>query len=194
MQDGAPGFACDNANRGATGAKTRERKQVTETIYWALAETNLGQMLLAHTERGICRLSFDEGEAELAVRFPNAALVEGGVYTRALVGSAIAAIRDPQNMPDLPLDLRGTAFQQAVWLALRDIPAGETRTYADIAAQIGQPNAVRATGSANGANPVSVLVPCHRVIRADGGLGGYAWGLERKRALLAREANEPALL
>jgi AraC family transcriptional regulator of adaptative response/methylated-DNA-[protein]-cysteine methyltransferase len=164
--------------------------RMRETIYWGSAETNLGAILLAHTESGICSLLFDEGEAELASRFPKAPLVAGGAATQALLAEVIATIHDPKHRPSLPLDLRGTAFQLAVWRALRDIPVGETRTYADIAAAVGRPNAVRATGSANGANPVSVLVPCHRVIRSDGGLGGYAWGFERKRALLAREAGE----
>src|SRR5690606_28834771 len=93
----------------------------------------------------------------------------------------------PDRPHDLPLDVRGTAFQEAVWRELTRIPPGETRTYAQIAAAVGRPGAVRATGSANGANNVAVLIPCHRVIRGDGGLGGYAYGLDRKRALLARE-------
>ena len=104
-----------------------------------------------------------------------------------LVNSAIAAVADPANMPALPLDIAGTAFQQAVWKELQRIPAGETRTYAQIAAAVGRPKAVRAAGSANGANNVAVLIPCHRVIRTDGTLGGYAYGLERKEKLLALE-------
>jgi AraC family transcriptional regulator of adaptative response/methylated-DNA-[protein]-cysteine methyltransferase len=97
-------------------------------------------------------------------------------------------------MPDLPLDVGGTAFQQAVWNELKRIPAGETRTYTDIAAAVGRPNAVRAAGSANGANNVAVLIPCHRVIRSDGSLGGYAYGLERKQALLDKERAQGRLL
>ena len=93
-------------------------------------------------------------------------------------------------MPDLPLDIAGTAFQQAVWQELMRIPPGETRTYAQIAAAVGKPNAVRAAGTANGQNRVAVLIPCHRVIRSDGGLGGYAYGLSRKEALLSRESAE----
>jgi AraC family transcriptional regulator of adaptative response/methylated-DNA-[protein]-cysteine methyltransferase len=97
-------------------------------------------------------------------------------------------------MPDLPLDVGGTAFQQAVWNELKRIPAGETRTYAEIAAAVGRPNAVRAAGSANGANNVAVLIPCHRVIRSDGSLGGFAYGLERKQALLDKERAQGRLL
>jgi len=97
------------------------------------------------------------------------------------------AIEHPAQTPQLPIDVRGTAFQEAVWKELRKIPLGETRSYADIAAAVGQPQAVRAVGTANGSNPVAVLVPCHRVIRSDGSLGGYAGGLDRKRKLLAAE-------
>lgn len=157
------------------------------TIRWAVVETTLGQMLLAATDKGICRLSFDEDEREIARRFPKADILPGGAALENLVKGAIAAIEHPAQMPDLPLDVAGTAFQQAVWKELRRIPAGETRSYADIAAAVGQPKAVRAAGSANGANNVAVLIPCHRVIRADGTLGGYAYGLERKEKLLQAE-------
>ncbi len=160
-----------------------------EVIHWTTAPTNFGTILLAHTDKGICRLSFDEGEAELQSHFPLATLATGNKDTQALVASAIAVITDPRKMSAIPLDLRGTGFQQAVWRALWAIPAGETRSYAEIARAVGRPNAVRAVGRANGANPVSVLVPCHRVIRSDGGLGGYAYGLDRKRTLLEREST-----
>jgi len=157
------------------------------TIRWAVVDTALGKMLLAATDKGICRLSFDEDEGALTHRFPKAEIVAGGVVLENLVTGAIAAIEHPAQMPDLPLDVAGTAFQQAIWNELRRIPAGETRTYADIAAAVGKPKAVRAAGSANGANKVAVLIPCHRVIRTDGGLGGYAYGLERKEKLLSAE-------
>lgn len=156
-------------------------------IRWAVVDTSLGKMLLAATDKGICRLSFDEDENEIARRFPNANIVAGGAALEELVTGAIAAIEHPAQMPDLPLDVAGTAFQQAIWNELRRIPAGETRTYADIAAAVGKPKAVRAAGSANGANNVAVLIPCHRVIRTDGSLGGYAYGLERKEKLLSAE-------
>ena len=159
------------------------------TINWAVVKTTLGPMLVAATARGVCRLSFGEGREELAERFPNADLVEGGADFAALLRRVVDAVEHPGTGADIPLDVRGTAFQQRVWAELRKIPPGETRTYAEIAAAAGNPGAVRATGSANGANHVSVLIPCHRVIRTDGSLGGYAWGLDIKRELLAREGR-----
>lgn len=155
-----------------------------------MAETSLGAMLVAATDKGICRLSFDENEDKLARRFPNARIEAGGEAMAALLEGAVAAVETPSRMPDLPLDVAGTAFQQAVWAELRRIPPGETRTYTQMAAAVGKPKAVRAAGSANGANPVSVLIPCHRVVRSDGSLGGYAYGLDRKRALLDKERTE----
>lgn len=159
-------------------------------IRWARAQTALGMMLLAATERGICRLSFDEDAAELARRFPAAQIVAGGAALEALVAAAVAAVDQPQHLPDLPLDVQGTAFQQAVWRELMRIPAGETRSYTQLAVAAGRARAVRAAGSACGANPVAVLIPCHRAQRGDGSLGGYAYGLDRKRELLAREAAQ----
>ncbi|OYW46564.1 MAG: bifunctional transcriptional activator/DNA repair enzyme protein Ada [Sphingomonadales bacterium 32-68-7] len=157
------------------------------TIRWAVVATTLGPMLVAATDRGVCRLSFDETAEDLAVRFPNADLVEGGEAFAELLARVIEAVERPGAGHDIPLDVQGTAFQQRVWAELRRIPAGETRSYAQIAAAAGHPGAVRAAGSANGANAVAVLIPCHRVIRADGSLGGYAYGLDIKRELLERE-------
>jgi AraC family transcriptional regulator, regulatory protein of adaptative response / methylated-DNA-[protein]-cysteine methyltransferase len=156
-------------------------------IRWALVDTSLGQMLVAATDKGICRLSFDEDESALTLRFPKAQILPADAAMADLAKRAVAAVERPDRMPDLPLDVAGTAFQEAVWQELRRIPVGETRSYADIAAAIGKPKAVRAAGSANGANNVAVLIPCHRVVRADGSLGGYAYGLERKAKLLERE-------
>lgn len=156
-------------------------------IRWAIVPTTLGAMLLAATDKGICRLSFDEDESELRRRFPRAEITPGGPAFADLVKRAVAAVDHPAQMPSLPLDVQGTAFQQAVWAELQRIPAGETRTYAQIAAAIGKPKAVRAAGTANGANHVAVLIPCHRVIRTDGSMGGYAYGLHRKEKLLALE-------
>ncbi|HEY5710968.1 MAG TPA: bifunctional DNA-binding transcriptional regulator/O6-methylguanine-DNA methyltransferase Ada [Allosphingosinicella sp.] len=158
-----------------------------ETIRWATAETDLGTMLVAATDKGICRLSFDEDDAVLKERFPNAAISPGGPDMADLVRRTVAAVNAPEKPHDLPLDVHGTAFQEAVWRELTRIPPGETRTYAQIAAAVGRPAAVRAAGSANGANNVAVLIPCHRVIRTDGMPGGYAYGLERKARLLAKE-------
>jgi AraC family transcriptional regulator of adaptative response/methylated-DNA-[protein]-cysteine methyltransferase len=156
-------------------------------IRWALVETSLGEMLVAATDKGICRLSFDEDEGALAARFPKAEIRPADAAMTELAKGAVAAVENPARMPDLPLDVAGTAFQEAVWRELRRIPVGETRSYADIAAAVGKPKAVRAAGSANGANNVAVLIPCHRVVRTDGTLGGYAYGLERKAQLLNRE-------
>ncbi len=156
-------------------------------IRWSLVDTSIGSMLVAATEKGICRLSFDEGEGALAERFPKAQILPADAAMEQLAKAAVAAVEHPDRMPDLPLDVAGTAFQEAVWQELRRIPAGETRSYAEIAAAVGRPKAVRAAGSANGANNVAVLIPCHRVVRTDGALGGYAYGLERKATLLKRE-------
>jgi len=157
------------------------------TIRWAVVATSLGQMLVAATAKGVCRLSFNEGPEALEARFPHAELVEGGEEFSALVEQVIASVEKPGLANSVPLDVAGTAFQEAVWRELRRIPPGETRSYAEIAAAVGKPGAVRACGSANGANNVAVLIPCHRVIRSDGSLGGYAWGLEIKQELLERE-------
>ena len=159
------------------------------TIHWASVGTSLGAMLVAATDKGVCRLSFNEGREALKARFPNAELVEGGEDFSALLAEVIAAVEAPGDSAHIPIDVKGTAFQEAVWRELRRIPKGETRTYAELAAAVGKPKAVRAAGSANGANHVSVLIPCHRVIRTGGGLGGYAWGLDIKRKLLEKEAK-----
>jgi AraC family transcriptional regulator of adaptative response/methylated-DNA-[protein]-cysteine methyltransferase len=157
------------------------------TIRWAMVDTTLGRMLVAATEKGVCRLSFEEESDTLARRFPNAELVEGGEQFQELLGAVIAAAEAPGEFDHIPLDVKGTAFQEACWKALRAIPPGETRTYAEIAAAAGNPKAVRAAGSANARNNVAVLIPCHRVIRTGGDLGGYAYGLDIKRELLKRE-------
>lgn len=157
------------------------------TIHWAVMPTTLGAMLVAATDRGICRLAFGVGVEDLRALFPKAELVEGGEAFKSLFARVLSAVETPGQASDIPLDVRGTAFQEAVWAALRQIPSGETRSYAQLAAAIGRPAACRAAGSANGANRVAVLIPCHRVIRGDGALGGYAWGEGVKRELLARE-------
>ena len=162
------------------------------TIRWAVVPTSLGPMLVAATDKGVCRLSFNEGEEALRTRFPNAELVEGGAEFAGLLESVIAAVEQPGDATHIPLDVKGTAFQEAVWQELRRIPPGETRSYAEIAAAVGKPGAVRAAGSANGANNVAVLIPCHRVVRSDGSLGGYAYGLEIKQELLEREGRSPS--
>jgi AraC family transcriptional regulator of adaptative response/methylated-DNA-[protein]-cysteine methyltransferase len=157
------------------------------TIRWAVVESSLGPMLVAASDKGVCRLSFGRGREELERLFPNAELVEGGADFAELLQRVVAAVDDPASGREIPVDVRGTAFQERVWQELRRIPPGETRSYAEIAAAAGNPKAVRAAGSANGANHVPVLIPCHCVVRSDGSLGGYAYGLEIKRKLLERE-------
>lgn len=159
-------------------------------IHWAVVPTSLGDMLVAATDKGVCRLSFDEGREALEERFPAAELIEGGGEFAALLKAVVDAVETPAaGFDHIPIDVKGTAFQEAVWRELRKIPAGETRSYAEIAAAVGKPKAVRAAGSANGANNVAVLIPCHRVVRSDGSLGGYAYGLPIKEELLRREGR-----
>lgn len=158
-----------------------------ETIRWAIAGTTLGSMLVAASNKGVCRVAFGETGEELARCYPDAQLLEGGADFSDLVKRVIDMVERPGEGGDIPLDPVGTAFQQRVWQELRLVPAGETRTYAQMAAAVGKPAAYRAVGSAIGANPVAVLIPCHRVVRSDGSTGGYAWGMEIKQALLARE-------
>jgi AraC family transcriptional regulator of adaptative response/methylated-DNA-[protein]-cysteine methyltransferase len=163
-----------------------------EEIRIATAPCSLGFVLVGATDRGVCAVELgDDPErlaADFARRFSGARRVEADPELAALVEQVVAAIEEPgRTLRDLPLDVRGTAFQARVWKALWDIPAGETRTYGEIAQAIGAPKAHRAVGSAVGANPVAVLTPCHRVVGAHGKLGGYHWGVERKRALLERE-------
>jgi AraC family transcriptional regulator of adaptative response/methylated-DNA-[protein]-cysteine methyltransferase len=156
-------------------------------IRFAVAPSSLGSLLVAATDQGLCRISFDEDEAALRARFPQAIIEPGDAGFGALVAQVVALVDDPARQADLPVDVAGTAFQQAVWSALRAIPAGETRTYSQLAAAAGRPAAVRAAGTACGDNSLAVLIPCHRVLRTDGSLGGYAYGLDRKEKLLARE-------
>lgn len=158
-----------------------------ETIRYVVADSSLGPLLIAATSKGICRLTFEEDTSALEKRFPNADIKPDDGTIAPWVDGALKAIQSPAEAPEIPLDVRGTAFQEAVWRELRKIPLGETRSYADIAAAVGKSGAVRAVGTANGSNPVAVLVPCHRVIRSDGSLGGYAGGLNRKEKLLAAE-------
>lgn len=157
-------------------------------VHWAVLTTSLGPMLVAATDKGVCCLAFGEGEAELRRRFPRAELVAAGEDFRELFAQVVAAVEQPgPGSAAIPLDVKGTAFQQRVWDELRRIPHGETRSYGELAAALGNPKASRAVGGANGANHVAVLIPCHRVIAADGTLGGYAYGLAIKAELLKRE-------
>lgn len=153
---------------------------------------SLGQVLLAVTSRGICFLALGDDSdslfAELRARLPRVEVDPADAGLQATADEVVQMIDDKRAVArDLALDLRGTDFQRRVWRALQEIPAGTTSTYADVARTIGAPRAIRAVGTACGRNPVAIAVPCHRVLRGDGSLGGYRWGLERKQALLQRE-------
>ena len=163
-----------------------------ETVRFAIGQTSLGAILVAATDKGIVAIQFaDDPDAlvrDLQDRFPKARLVGGDAEFEALVAKVVGSVEKPSAGFDLPLDVRGTAFQQRVWQALREIPVGTTASYADIAERLGSPKAVRAVAGACAANDIAVAIPCHRVVRNDGALSGYRWGVERKRALLDREA------
>lgn len=169
--------------RGGTG----------EAIRFALGQCSLGAILVAATEKGVCAIALgDDPEPllrELQDRFPKAELIGGDKDFERLVATVIGAVEEPHRGLDLPLDLRGTAFQQRVWQALRKIPAGKTATYSAIAQRIGKPDAIRAVAAACAANQLALAIPCHRVVRRDGELAGYRWGIARKRSLLEREKN-----
>lgn len=163
------------------------------TIRFAIAECSLGSILVAATEKGVCAIRFgDDPEAllqDFQDRFPKGQLIGADAKFEQWVAKVIGFVEAPTRGLDLPLDVRGTAFQQRVWKALREIPTGSTASYAEIAKRIGKPQAVRAVAQACAANPIAVAIPCHRVVRTDGALSGYRWGVERKRALLEREAS-----
>jgi AraC family transcriptional regulator of adaptative response/methylated-DNA-[protein]-cysteine methyltransferase len=178
-----------NARLGMTPSAWK-RGGAGVTIRWTIAETSLGALLIAATDKGLCRVAFDEDSLSLAARFPQAEIAPGGDALAELAARVVAEVEQPGRHVDLPLDVQGTAFQEAVWQALRKIPAGETRTYTQLAIAAGNARAVRAAGTACGANPVAVIVPCHRAQRADGSLGGYAYGLDRKVVLRKREGVE----
>jgi AraC family transcriptional regulator of adaptative response/methylated-DNA-[protein]-cysteine methyltransferase len=178
---GRLGMSASDWSRGGQG----------RAIHWSVIPTSLGKMLVAATETGVCCLSFEEGEEQLRARFPKAELVAGSGEFADLFAQVTQAVEQPErDNSHIPLDVKGTAFQQRVWDQLRQIPAGETRSYGELAAALGKPNASRAVGGANGANNIAVLIPCHRVIQADGSLGGYAYGTAIKAELLKREGSD----
>lgn len=163
-------------------------------IRFAIGECSLGSILVAASERGVCAILIgNDPEAlarDLQDRFPRATLVGGDASFERTVATVVGFVEAPRLGLDLPLDVRGTAFQQRVWQALREIPPGSTASYTEIAGRIGAPGSVRAVAGACAANALAVAIPCHRVVRSDGGLAGYRWGVERKRALLEREAAQ----
>lgn len=163
------------------------------TIRFAIGQCSLGAILVAASTRGVCAIALGDDPELLARalqdRFGRAELIGGDPDFEQLVARVVGCVEAPRLGLDLPLDIRGSAFQQRVWQALRDIPAGTTASYADIAKRIGAPGAARAVAGACAANPLAVAIPCHRVVRTDGGVSGYRWGVERKRALIEREAQ-----
>jgi AraC family transcriptional regulator of adaptative response/methylated-DNA-[protein]-cysteine methyltransferase len=167
------------------------RGGVGATITFAITPTPLGRLLVAATERGLCAVRFGENASELERNlrdeFHAAELHRDVSAMRKYIDPLLASIRGENTVIDLPLDVRATAFQMKVWETLRQIPSGETRSYSDVAREIGSPAAVRAVARACASNPVALAVPCHRVVRSDGDLAGYRWGIERKKKLLERE-------
>lgn len=167
---------------------------VDAEIRVAVGECSLGSILVARSAKGVCAILLGDDPdvllRQLQDRFPRARLIGGDAQFEKLVASVVGLVEAPKVGIDLPLDIRGTAFQQRVWAALREIPPGTTVTYADIARRIGAPKAIRAVAGACAANTLAVAIPCHRVIRNDGALSGYRWGVERKRELIDREARE----
>lgn len=180
------------ANLGMTPTEYRSGG-AGQTIRLAVVECRFGWVAVAATERGVCMIEFgdtpDALRVEVTARFPNADLNNGDDTFRRWIAVVVEQIEMPGRAVDLPLDVHGTAFQRKVWEALKAIPAGMTVTYTDIAKRIGQPAAVRAVANACAANPVAVVIPCHRVVRTDGNLSGYRWGIDRKRQLLEYEGT-----
>ncbi len=185
-------YAASNGVLGMTPGEYRAGGARTE-IHYAVGECSLGSILVARSPRGICAILLGENpkqlQHDLEDRFPRAHLVAGGADFDELVSRVVTLVEEPAQGLDLPLDIRGTAFQQRVWQALRRIPPGATASYSEIAKAIGAPKSVRAVAQACGANTLAIAVPCHRVVRGDGSLSGYRWGVDRKRALLEREAR-----
>ena len=175
---------------------TRYRKGGAGTqIHFAIGASSLGAILVARSPRGVCAILLDDDPdfllRDLQDRFPAAELIGDDAGFADLIARVVGFIEAPQRGLDLPLDLQGTLFQQRVWQALREIPVGETTSYAEIAARIGAPKAVRAVAGACAANKIALAVPCHRVVRQDGSLSGYRWGIARKATLLRRESGQP---
>ncbi len=185
-------YAQSNDVLGMTPSRYRAGGVDTD-IRFAVGECSLGAILVAASDRGVCAILIgDDPDAlarDLQDRFPRAALIGGDAAFEQLVARVVGFVEAPGLGLDLPLDVRGTAFQQRVWQALLEIPAGVTVSYADLARRIGAPKSVRAVAQACGANALAVAIPCHRVVRNDGALAGYRWGVERKRALLERESR-----
>lgn len=190
------GQAYGAANRSAITPSSRRQKGRGEVIQYSLADSPLGRMLVAATVQGVCCVAFADTDAallrELRERFAAADLQEDRVALGAQVDTVLAGLAESPQAISLPLHIRATAFQERVWMALQAIPRGETRTYAQIAGSMGQPTAVRAVARACASNPVALVVPCHRIVGANGALTGYRWGVERKQKLLEMERIRPS--
>ncbi|SCU89075.1 fused DNA-binding transcriptional dual regulator; O6-methylguanine-DNA methyltransferase [Cupriavidus necator] len=185
-------YETSDAVLGMTPSRYRAGGADTD-IRFAIGQCSLGAILVAQSERGVCAILLGDDPQtllqDLQDQFPRANLIGGDAQFEQLVAQVVGFIEAPSIGLALPLDVRGTAFQQRVWQALQDIPAGSTASYAEIAARIGAPRAVRAVAQACAANHLAVAIPCHRVVRSDGNLSGYRWGVARKRELLEREAQ-----
>ena len=186
-------YAESNQVLGMTPTEYRDGGSGATEIRFAIGACSLGAILVARSDRGVAAIMLgDDPDAlarDLQDRFPHARLIGGDAGFERLVAQVVGFVEAPHIGLDLPLDVRGTAFQQRVWQALREIPAGATASYAQVARRIGAPQSVRAVAQACAANPLAVAIPCHRVVRSDGALSGYRWGVERKRALLEREVR-----
>ena len=185
-------YETSNDVLGMTPTAFRKGGEKT-SISFAIGECSLGSILVARSERGICAIHLGDDPDDLLRmlqdQFPNAELLGGDGGFETLVAEVVGFVEAPQIGLKLPLDIRGTVFQQRVWEALRQIPPGKMASYAEIARRIGAPKSVRAVARACASNTIAVAIPCHRVVRTDGALSGYRWGVERKRALLAREVK-----
>lgn len=181
------------AHRQQMDSSIHQKKLSAKHIHFACGNSSLGKFLVARSEKGICAILLGDTQQELISdlnrRFPTTELHHNERDFAEQLQQLVQLIEHPQQTLQLPMDIRGTLFQQKVWQALRAIPAGETRSYSDIAEAIGSPKAVRAVAGACAANSIAIAIPCHRVVRSDGNLSGYRWGVERKRILLQREAG-----
>jgi len=187
-------FYSDSAEMLGMSPKRYRSGGMGETIRFAVGESTLGSILVASSERGVCAILIGSDPEALARdlqdRFPKAHLIGGDRDYERIVAKVVGFVQSPRTRFELPMDVRGTAFQQRVWKALLEIPVGQTATYTEVAERIGSPAAVRAVAGACAANALAVAIPCHRVVRHDGSLSGYRWGVERKRALLDIESAQ----
>lgn len=192
FESGSRFYAQSMSHLGMTAGRYRAGGDGA-AIRFAVGQCWLGAILVAATAHGVCAILLGDDASkllgDLQVRFPKAELIGGDAGFERLVAQVVGFVQTPRAALQFPIDVAGTIFQRKVWQALQAIPPGSTITYAELARRIGQPSAIRAVAGACAANPVAVAIPCHRVVRSDGGLSGYCWGIERKRALLDREAE-----